>query len=117
MKASQVLQGLQVSQDQWDHLDLLGRVVQDIQDHKAQQDLLDPKASLNQVNLVPQGALGNQVALASPVIKVNLAKLDQWVPEVHLVHMEHLDLLEFLRLENLDKVACLGQWDREESLV
>lgn len=92
-------------------------MVQDIQDHKVKQDLLDPKVTLNQVNLVPQGALENQVPMAFPVIKVNLAKLDQWVPEVHLVHMEHLDRLEFLLLENLDKVACLGQWDTEESLV
>lgn len=113
----QVLQVLQVSQDQWGHLEPLERVVWDILDNKAHQDLPDPLATLAQVNLVPQVALENQVPLVSQVREGQLAQLEQWVPEVHLVHLEHMDLLDFLLLENLDPLASLGQWDQEESLV
>lgn len=112
-----VLQVLQVLQDQWDHQDLLEKVVWDTLDHKANQDLPDLLATLKQVNLVPQVALENQVPLVFQVREGHLAHLDKWVPEVHLVHLEHLDLLDFLLLENLDLLVSLGQWDQEESLV
>jgi len=112
-----VLLVLQVSQDQWAKLDLLERVVWDILDHKAQPDLLDPLATLKQVNLVSQVALANQVALACLVTEAHLVQLEQWVPEVHLVHLELPDLLDFLLLVNPDQLASLEEWDQEESLV
>lgn len=109
-----VLKVLQVSQDQWDHLDLLERVVLDILDHKAHQDLL---VTLIQVNLAPQVALENQAALVSQVIEVLLVQLDRWVPEVHQEHLEPLGQLGFLLLENLDHLESMGQLDHEESLA
>lgn len=114
---NKALKVLQVSQDQWDLLDLLERVVWDILDHKAQPDPQDHLVTLKQVNLVPQVVLENQVLLVFPVKEVSMVQQDQWDPEVHLVPLVPLDLLDTLLLENPDHLEFLAQWDQEESLV
>lgn len=117
MQASQVLQVSQDSQDKWGPLDLLERGVWDILANQALQVLPDPLATLKVANPVPQVAMGNQVALASLVRMANVAQLDQWVPEVHLVRMDPLDLLDFPQVENLERLASLEQGGQEVSLV
>lgn len=59
-----------MSQDQWDHLDLLEKGVLVILDLGALQDHLAPLASLRLANLVPQ------VLLENPESLVHLVKED-----------------------------------------
>lgn len=51
------------------------------------------------------------------MVKVQPAQPVPWAPEVDLDPQEALDPLASLPLANLDHMACLDQWDREERPV
>lgn len=114
---NKVLKVPQVSQDQWDPLDLLVKVLLDYLGKKALPDLPGPLATLRLVNLAAQVPLANQEPLVFLATEVHLVRQVLWAHEEHLEHLGHLDLQGFHLLASLDQLAFLDQWDQEGRLV